>query len=307
MAGKAYPKDPLELAVMLGKYFKDPKGPGKELASSAVKGSSLVGLVSPHIDFERGGPLYAWSYQALSECPRPDVIVAIGVAHSSPNSPWVLTKKEFETPYGPLKVDDALYKDIAASLWYTPTEEEAAHRLEHSLEFQALWLKYLYRENTPTWVPILCSSFDRFCPDRAPSTIDTIETALVAMGRAIQKQKSMGRNVLILAGVDLSHVGPRFGDEKEMNPDLKNKIEQEDKASLDLFFKGQWDDFYLSVVKEKHWRKWCGLSALYTAGRLIQYSQGDELADRHMLAYGQADDPLGGVVSFASGVIYGTK
>ena len=81
MAGKAYPKDPLELAVMLGKYFKDPKGPGKELASSAVKGSSLVGLVSPHIDFERGGPLYAWSYQALSECPRPDVIVAIGVAH----------------------------------------------------------------------------------------------------------------------------------------------------------------------------------------------------------------------------------
>ena len=34
-------------------------------------------------------------------------------------------------------------------------------------EFQALWLRYLWREKTPAWVPI-CSSFERWASDTAP-------------------------------------------------------------------------------------------------------------------------------------------
>ena len=158
---------------MLGKYFKDPKGPGKEI-STARDGASPSGLVCPHIDFNRGGPAYAWAYQALSERRPPDLIVALGVAHMSPKSPWVMTPKNYQTPYGDVQTDPGLYDEIKKELWYDPREEELVHRTEHSLEFSAVWLKHLWREKTPPWVPILCSSFERFCPDTAPSTVASV-------------------------------------------------------------------------------------------------------------------------------------
>ena len=62
------------------------------------------------------------------------------------------------------------------------------------------------------------------------------------------------------------------------------------------------DDFYMSVVADEHWRKVCGLSALYTALRLIKILKDDASTPGQLLTYGQAEDPLGGVVSFASAI-----
>jgi hypothetical protein len=93
-AGPAYPAEPLLLGGALGKYFDDEKGPKKAKADEPAKAPAL-GLVAPHIDFGRGGPAYAWAYQALSERRPPDVVVALGVAHASPDSPWVLTPKSY--------------------------------------------------------------------------------------------------------------------------------------------------------------------------------------------------------------------
>jgi len=116
--GRGYPKDSLELAATLGKFFKDPKGPGLEVPSTPTQKLPPVGLVSPHIDFARGGPAYAWAYQALAQSPPPDVIVALGVAHMSPNSPWVMSNKSFETPYGELGASQDLFEELKKTLWY---------------------------------------------------------------------------------------------------------------------------------------------------------------------------------------------
>jgi AmmeMemoRadiSam system protein B len=300
--GPNYSKEPLELAVQLGKYFQDPHGPHKELPSVPSVAEPPLGLVSPHIDFHRGGPAYAWAYQALAESPPPDVILALGVAHLSPSSPWVMTKKSYETPYGPVTVDQNLYHEIEKTLWYNPLDDEAVHRTEHSLEFQALWLKYIWRDKTPPWVPILCSSFTPFASDRAPSQIATIHTALEQMGEILKKKKSAGRRVLILAGVDLAHVGPRFGDEMELTPEARKKIEDEDKKSLDLAMKLEADAFYMSVVADDHWRKMCGLSAVYCSLRLIKAMANSPASRGKLLTYGQAEDPMGGIVSYASAI-----
>src|SRR5438128_901787 len=85
-------REPLELGMFLGKFFKDPKGPG-EVFTGSPQLDSPVGLVAPHIDFFRGGPHYAWAYGELAKHRPPDLIVALGVAHVSPRSPWVLTLK----------------------------------------------------------------------------------------------------------------------------------------------------------------------------------------------------------------------
>jgi AmmeMemoRadiSam system protein B len=258
-----------------------------------------LALFAPHIDFHRGGPAYAWAYQALSECAPPDVIVALGVAHMTPNSPWVLTHKDYETPYGPMALSDEIYRDVQSALWYDGPADQWAHRTEHSLEFQALWLKYLWRDKTPPWVPILCSSFDRFCPDRAPSTIATIEDGINKIGEKLKARQAAGQTIMILAGVDLSHVGPRFGDEEKLGPELEKKVEEADRVSLAHALKGDADAMYLSVVEGGHWRKWCGLSAVYTSLRLARILSG-KTPESRLLTYGQAPDPMGGLVSFTS-------
>ncbi|MBI5631257.1 MAG: AmmeMemoRadiSam system protein B [Elusimicrobia bacterium] len=299
LSGSAYPKEGLELAQALGKFFVDPKGPGKPLADKPALPRAPLGLVSPHIDLDRGGPSYAWAYGALSEAPPPDLIVALGVAHASPNSPWILTRKSYETPYGSLDTSLELFQDVQDLLWYDACADEWAHRREHSLEFQALWLKYLWREKTPPWVPILVSSFERFAPDRAPSGVETVETALRRIGERLAERGKKQR-IMILAGVDLAHVGPRFGDDVEVNAELKLRVEAADRETLEQALKLDADAFYLSAVAGGHWRKICGLSALYTGLRWIKALGGE--GPGKLLSYGQAPDPAGGLVSFASAI-----
>lgn len=297
LAGSGYPEKPSEVSSLFAKLMvEDPAGPKKPVPEKPVRKAPPVGLVAPHIDFERGGPVYAKSYQALSECPPPDLVVALGVAHASPDSPWTLTRKDYDTPYGPMKTSPELYRDFKDLLWYDPAADEWVHRREHSLEFQALWLKSLWGEKAPPWLPVLVSSFERFCTDKAPSSIETVEKALSTLGTRLAKRAKRQR-LMILAGVDLAHVGPKFGDELELTPELRKKIEAEDRATLAKALALDADGFYLSGAGEGSWRHLCGLSALYTAVRWMK-ALGAEPGT--LLGYAQGDDPQGGVVSFAS-------
>lgn len=305
-AGPSYPADPAALKKTLDAFFTAETGPGRPKAESATRPAPL-GLVAPHIDFTRGGPAYAWAYQALSERTPPDVIVALGVAHVSPDSPWTFTPKSYETPLGPMALDDALYADLSRSVWYEPRADEWVHKNEHSLEFQAVWLRYLWSEKTPPWVPVLVSSFERFSPDEAPSKIPTVEKAIKDLAAIVRAHRDAGRKVMILCGIDLAHVGPRFGDEIEITPEVEAKIEKEDRGSLIDALALDADGFYRSVIADEHWRKVCGLSALYTGLRLIKELGGETHQLGRLLAYGQAPDPAGGVVSFASALFDAKK
>ena len=134
----------------------------------------------------------------------------------------------------------------------------------------------------------------------APSKIPTIEKALKDFSAVVRAHQAQGRRVMVLCGIDLAHVGPRFGDEVEINPELEKKIESEDRKSLVDAMALDADGFYKSVVADDHWRKVCGLSSLYTGLRLIKELGGAASQPGRLLTYGQAPDPAGGIVSFAS-------
>jgi AmmeMemoRadiSam system protein B len=300
-AGPSYPAEPKALAAALDAFTTADKGPGKARDNGSRRAAPL-GLVAPHIDFGRGGPAYAWAYQALAERTPPDVIVGLGVAHVSPDSPWTFTPKDYETPFGPMKVDAELYNDLASKVWYDPRADEWVHKNEHSLEFQAVWLRRLWGDKTPPWVPILVSTFERFGEDKIPSQVPTLEKALKDLGAVVRAHRDRGRKVMVLCGIDLAHVGPRFGDDLELTPELEKRIETEDRKSLVDAMASDADGFYRSVVADEHWRKVCGLSSLYTGLRLIKDLQDGAPAPGRLLTYGQAPDPAGGIVSFASAV-----
>ena len=120
-----------------------------------------------------------------------------------------------------------------------------------------------------------------------------------------QAGRAFKRSAFSCSPVDLP-TGPHFGDELEPGSELSGRVEAEDRASLAHALKLDADAFYLSVVKDGHWRKVCGLSALYTALRLIEAMRGKNApgAAGELLSYGQASDPRGGIVSFASAVFH---
>src|SRR5262249_8567206 len=134
------------------------------------------GILSPHIDFLRGGPTYTWAYKELVERSDARVFVILGVAHQYCRHRFALTRKDFETPLGLARTDLAFVDQVAERAGMHLFADELAPRTEHSVEFQVVFLQYLLGGRRDfTIVPILVGSFH----DLMDAGIDPIADAEV--------------------------------------------------------------------------------------------------------------------------------
>ena len=196
-AGGVYPTDPGALRTALDAWLADPDGPGP---GSAPPGPVRL-VIAPHIDYARGAAGYAHAYRALAATDA-DLFVVFGTAHTTPPHLFTLTRLDQATPLGPVRTDRPVVEALAAELGEAELfDDELVHRDEHSVELQLVLLAHLVRRPF-TAVPVLCSSISHL-PDPAPATA----RFLSALRRAVQ-----GRRVCWVAGADLAHVGPLYGD-----------------------------------------------------------------------------------------------
>ena len=79
----------------------------------------------------------------------------------------------------------------------------------------------------------------------------------------------LGPRVVIVAGADLAHVGPRFGDPLALGPELREELEKTDAASLDLSAQGDAAGFWKQVTSDLETRRVCGLSPIYAMLRTL--------------------------------------
>ena len=311
LAGASYPKDPKELDEQLGGYFKDIPSPQPsphkwgegaitnpsprlrgEVSRSAGAGR-LVGLVSPHIDFTRGNVSYALAYNEVLKHGLADLYVILGVAHVSPPTPFVLTLKDFETPFGTVACDQKLAKALHREVELEDLlEHEFAHRSEHSIEFQAVWLAWCRRKLGGDFkiLPLLCSS----APPPGSEGSDAAHEILEALAKLL---KDYPGKVCLLSGADMAHVGPRFGD-KQPVAKLLDWMEAEDRNSIERVLEKDAVGFHRSVMHDGGKRKVCGLASLYAFDWLLKELRPE--AEGRLLRYAHAPDPAGGEVSFAS-------
>lgn len=250
----------------------------------------LAGILAPHIDFHRGGPCYTFAYRELAERSDADLYVILGVAHASPPNPFVVSAKDYETPLGTVPVDREVVGALEKRLGRGIYDHEATHRSEHSIEFQAVFLRHARPDDRFTAVPILCSSFEPWCGDASPSTAPEVEEFLAAL-----REVTAGRRVCYVAGVDFAHVGPVFGDDVEIDQELISWMMAGDTRSLQACAEGNAEAFWNSVQSDGNRRHVCGLSATYAFLRLLGGA-----AEGKIHKYGFAPDPQGGIVSFAS-------
>jgi len=251
-------------------------------------------LIAPHYDMRGAAEGYASAYKLLSGTERPDVVIILGIAHSGGETPFVLTRKAFETPFGALDSDRELIDHLAAAAPFDVFADEFLHRNEHSIEFQAVMLHFLYREvEPPAILPILCGSYHRRGP-KVSSPQDS-EAASTFMGALRDLLASDPRQVAVIASADLSHIGARFGDQGPLTQARLELSRRHDTALLERVQAGDAAGLYQLLAQEKDRYNVCGFPAMYALLRAASVTEG------RLLSYRQAVDPqTQSCVSFAS-------
>ncbi len=179
VAGSWYPGSAARLRGELQRYL--------EAAGDVGPGMEPVALIAPHAGLMYSGPVAAFGYRLLQNRAF-EVVVLIGPSHFVGfDGAAVWPSGEFETPLGPLAVDE----DTAARLMARSRdvrEYPAAHAREHSLEMQLPFLKLLLPD-TPI-VPIVMGYQRRGIAEE--------------LGRSLADVLK-GRRALLVASSDLSH------------------------------------------------------------------------------------------------------
>jgi AmmeMemoRadiSam system protein B len=286
-AGGAYAGDGAALAAQIDGFFPGPDGPG--VPGRPEPGTAPIrALIAPHIDFHRGGPTYAWAYREILQRSDADLYVILGTCHAGMPDPFAATLKPYDTPLGPVPVDRDFYEALSRRAGQDLLASEPAHRAEHSIEFQAVMLQHLVRPRRPfTILPVLASylhealwaSGDPEADARVPRFVDALRETMAASSR----------RVCLIAGVDLAHVGPRFGDPEPNSARSLALVERADRAMLDAVVAADARGFFASVASDGDARRICGLSPIYTLLRLLPEAEG------RLVRYSQWPDPEGAV------------
>jgi len=292
LAGETYPKSAKALSTTLDAFFTRDGGPGERPKPRGVETPPLRCLVAPHIDFQRGGHVYAHGYHRLCQGGRPDTVIIFGVAHQAAPVPFILTRKDFETPFGLLKTGQDVVARLEQACDWNPYAYEFLHRNEHSIEFQALLLAHLYGTDVKI-VPILCAMFSEDPAMSRPQEIAPVQRFLAACREIAAPPEN---RVTVIAAADLAHVGAHFGDDFEIDDTVVYAVAARDQEDLEYVVAGDPEAFYASVMKDLNARKVCGLNCIYSAMKTVQGS----VTGGELLKYDYAPDPVGGIVSFAS-------
>jgi hypothetical protein len=292
-AGRSYPSNDRVLRAQLSHYFTQPGGPGLPVQNVA-KTNTLKAIVSPHIDFKRGGHVYSWAYRELVERSDAEIYVIIGVAHAPCHRRFAITRKDFETPLGRLRTDQTFVDHFVEQAGSGFFDDELAHRQEHSIEFQAVFLQYLLGEHRDfSIVPILVGSFHDLLEKRLDPMSDPEVSRFV---RALtEAEKASGKRVVYIGGIDLCHVGPEFGDADPVDHAMSETIQQFDQTMLTHASANDPSAWFETAAQiDDRWRV-CGLAATFTMLQVLGPVKG------RILRYDQAiDSQRIGCVSFAS-------
>ena len=294
LSGLSYPESKEKLNNMLDDFFEK----AGNILPLKNENEILRGLVSPHIDFTRGGTSYAVAYREIINKSNANTYLIFGTTHYAQNdNPFILTRKPFSTPLGTIDTDTDFLDRIEDKCKWDLYEGEIFHRTEHSIEFQVVFLQHILKEKNFKIIPVLCNSFHQFIGNgSSPFEDQKISTFLTELKKIID---SYGDSVVVIAGVDLAHVGPKFGDKDQVDEKTLSWIRNRDAISLEYTEKIDAEGFYRSVEEEKDKRKICGLSSIYSMLKVTDASYGT------ILDYDNAlEEDTGSVVTFASAGYY---
>jgi AmmeMemoRadiSam system protein B len=268
LAGPSYPARERELWRLLQDYLEE----AANVEPLAVDWSHPVGLLSPHIDYARGGAVYAQVWKRAAAAAREaELVILLGTDHYGADL-FSLTRQNYATPYGVLPTDTAIVDQLAAAIG-----EEAAyagelrHRGEHSLELVAVWLHHLRAGAPVPVVPILTGSFHLLLGnDSSPSEQPVIRDVLAVLRRAMA-----GRRTLVIASGDLAHVGPAFGG-RPLTAAGRRRLAAADDDLVAAMCAGDSAAFFAAIRGVNNRNNVCGVAPIYLTMQLLGDLPGEQ-------------------------------
>lgn len=280
-SGRAYPENAAELKAKLDAIMAE--------SSSPCPGEKPLALVSPHIDISVGSRGYASAYQCLLNA-SPERVVVLGVGHQGFQGLFALTDKEFSTPFGKTETD----KESTGKLRHAGKEAVATddfpHKAEHSIEFQVVFLQHVLKRKPFKIIPVLCGSLQGNLSEvKREAYLDKAGAFLEALKNIVMDQES---ETLVVAGVDFSHIGPKFGHDTPARL-LESRSQTHDQALLHCLASTDKDGFWNESIKVRDQYNVCGFSALAcllevlppAGGKLLHYEIWHEEATRSAVSF----------------------
>lgn len=234
-----------------------------------------IGLVAPHLDYQRGWPNYAAAYYALRQAPKPDRVVILGTNHFGMGDGVVLTEYGFDSPMGRCPADGRIVGKLVSELGRPIIVDQLDHLPEHSVQLHLPWLQYCFGD-----VPLVAA----LIPDPlAPMIADdgqrtTGDRFVEVLGNVLDEA---GGNTFFIASSDLSHVGPQFGEPRPVDERRRFDVERHDREMMAKFIAADPQEFLAAMRWNKNPTRWCSIgnmTAILTLAKphaveLIDYRQ----------------------------------
>jgi AmmeMemoRadiSam system protein B len=254
LAGSSYPADRKELATLLDRILTLPASPAAPLPGIPCA------LAAPHIDLRVAERTYGAAFRSIRSL-APSAILLLGTGHALGETRYCVTDKTFTTPLGRVRADRESIARIREAAGGALAPDDFAHRNEHSLEFQVLFLQRLFPMEEVPILPVLCGQMeDLFGKVRSPLEVPGLSSFVRAVSAWLSEPPE---RKLVVAGVDFSHVGPKFGDPhtgRSLEPDFRAY----DREILDALAAGDSSAFFLAGARARNRHRICGFSALWT-------------------------------------------
>jgi len=285
LAGRAYPADPGELAALLDRILSL-DAPGAPPHPGPPRG-----LACPHIDLRVAERTYAAAFRAIRG-PSPSAVLLLGTGHALGETRYCVSGKTFTTPLGEARADREAEERIRAEARGAVCPDDFPHRNEHSIELPLLFLQRIHPMDRIPILPVLCGPMeDLFGKVRSPLEREEIASFVDAVSAWLSAPPG---DRLVVAGVDLSHVGPKFGDPRTGKA-LEPSVRAYDREMLDALAAGDADAFFRAGARERNRYRICGFSALWTLLAVAPGIRGTVL-DYDILH----EEPTRSAVSFAA-------
>jgi len=270
-AGSGYPDEKSELIRTFDEYLTGDPPAAKE---------KLIAIAAPHVSPFGGVDAYRAAYSALSPSDADRTFVILGTSHYGAPDRLGLTRKPFRTPFGETIPDTRIIDEILLKSGDAAAMEDYCHAIEHSIEFQIVFLQHLYGPQIRV-VPILCGSYaSSIYHGGAPEANDHVNRMLGALGEIAARE---GDRLLWVLGIDMAHMGRRYGDSFAAAAERgeMEEVALRDRARIERMESGDARGFWDLVQQNHDDLKWCGSAPIYTflqavpqaRGRLLRYQQ----------------------------------
>ncbi len=270
-AGSAYPDNAEELSQVLTVELGQGSGTGETIA-----------IAAPHASPDGGWETYRAAYQALppKSAAEDRVFVILGTSHYGAPDRFGLTRKNFVTPLGEAKTEIKLLNELTTAADGAIRMEDYCHAVEHSIEFQVVFLQHLYGPSVRI-LPILCGPYVKSIYEGGlPEENDNVKRFL---GTLAEMQAREGKRLFWVLGVDMAHMGRRYGDQLTAYAYQGEMltVKERDGARIEQLAKGNAPEYWNLIQQNQDDLKWCGASPFYTflkvmpplGGELLNYRQ----------------------------------